>query len=128
MRGLKTPPHCGVTDVATLKGLRFASHALEESARLGGWQRACARKRIEPLTEKAFPLRDIPELQESEDEQSKRDIAEINAGLKTINDVLKERGKELKPWGDVWYRNKNLISIGENGKENKKSPRQATGY
>jgi HK97 family phage portal protein len=55
-----------------------------------------------------FDLFDIPELQESEDAQSKRDIAEINAGLKTINDVLKERGKEPKPWGDKWYRPKNL--------------------
>jgi HK97 family phage portal protein len=41
-----------------------------------------------------FDLSDIPELQKSEDEQSSRDIAEINAGLKTINEVLKERGKE----------------------------------
>jgi HK97 family phage portal protein len=57
-----------------------------------------------------FDLWDIPELQDSEDAQSKRDIAEINAGLKTINDVLKERGKELKPWGDVWYRPKNMIA------------------
>ena len=56
-----------------------------------------------------FDLWDIPELQESEDAQSRRDIAEINAGLKTINDVLRERGKELKPWGDVWYRPKNLV-------------------
>jgi HK97 family phage portal protein len=56
-----------------------------------------------------FDLWDVPELQESEDQQSKRDIAEINAGLKTINDVLKERGKEPKPWGDVWYRPKNMI-------------------
>jgi len=55
-----------------------------------------------------FDLWDIPELQESEDSQSKRDIAEINAGLKTINDVLKERGKEPKPWGDVWHRPNNL--------------------
>jgi flagellar motility protein MotE (MotC chaperone) len=55
-----------------------------------------------------FDLWDIPELQESEDQQSKRDLAEINAGLKTINDVLKERGKEPKPWGDVWHRPKNL--------------------
>ncbi|GHV82571.1 hypothetical protein AGMMS49991_11290 [Spirochaetia bacterium] len=56
-----------------------------------------------------FDLSDIPELQQSEDEQSNRDIAEINAGLKTINDVLRERGKELKPWGDKWYRPQNLI-------------------
>jgi len=56
-----------------------------------------------------FDLWDVPELQESEDQQSKRDIAEINAGLKTINDVLKERGKEIKPWGDLWYRPQNLI-------------------
>jgi HK97 family phage portal protein len=55
-----------------------------------------------------FDLWDIPELQESEDAQSKRDIAEINAGIKTINDVLRERGKEPKPWGDVWHRPKNL--------------------
>jgi HK97 family phage portal protein len=57
-----------------------------------------------------FDLWDIPELQENEDAQSKRDIAEINAGLKTINDVLKERGKEPKAWGDVWHKPKNLNS------------------
>jgi HK97 family phage portal protein len=59
-----------------------------------------------------FDLWDIPELQESEDAQSRRDIAEINAGLKTINDVLKERGKEPKPWGDVWHKPKNLVTCG----------------
>ena len=62
-----------------------------------------------------FDLSDIPELQKSEDEQSNRDIAEINAGLKTINDVLKERGKEPKPWGDIWYRSKNLVPMNTNG-------------
>jgi phage portal protein BeeE len=41
-----------------------------------------------------FDLWDIPELQDSEDAQSKRDIAEINVGLKTINEVLRERGKD----------------------------------
>ena len=60
-----------------------------------------------------FDLWDIPELQENEDAQSKRDIAEINAGLKTINDVLKERGKEPKAWGDIWHKPKNLIGIDE---------------
>ena len=48
-----------------------------------------------------FNLSAIPELQESEDAQSNRDIAEIEAGLKTINDVLKERGLPGKPWGDM---------------------------
>jgi len=57
-----------------------------------------------------FDLLDIPELQESEDAQSKRDIAEINAGIKTINDVLRERGKEPKAWGDVWYRPQNMVA------------------
>ena len=57
-----------------------------------------------------FDLWDIPELQESEDSQSHRDIVEINAGLKTINDVLRERGKEPKPWGDVWHRPRNMIA------------------
>jgi HK97 family phage portal protein len=70
-----------------------------------------------------FDLWDIPELQDNEDAQSKRDIAEISAGIKTINDVLKERGKEAKPWGDVWYRPQNMIATngckcgdGEKGK------------
>ena len=62
-----------------------------------------------------FDLWDIPELQENEDAQSKRDIAEITAGLKTINDVLKERGKEPKPWGDVWHKPKNLVSMNDSG-------------
>jgi HK97 family phage portal protein len=62
-----------------------------------------------------FDLWDIPELQESEDAQSRRDIAEINAGLKTINDVLKERGKDTKPWGDRWYRPKNLVPVDRAG-------------
>ena len=62
-----------------------------------------------------FDLWDIPELQDNEDAQSQRDIAEINAGLKTINDVLKERGKEPKPWGDIWYRPKNMIPTSKEG-------------
>lgn len=60
-----------------------------------------------------FNLSTIPELQESEDAQSNRDIAEINAGLKTINDVLNERGRPGKPWGNVWYRPSNLITTGQ---------------
>jgi HK97 family phage portal protein len=55
-----------------------------------------------------FDLWDIPELSENEDAQSRRDIAEINAGIKTINDVLLERGKEPKPWGDIWHKPRNL--------------------
>lgn len=55
-----------------------------------------------------FNLSAIPELQESEDAQSNRDIAEIQAGLRTINDVLRERGLPPKPWGDAWYRPSNL--------------------
>jgi len=74
-----------------------------------------------------FDLYDIPELQESEDAQSKRDIAEINAGIKTINDVLKERGKEPKPWGDVWYKPKNLFSVNDCKHENNEGkPKQGS--
>lgn len=57
----------------------------------------------------SFNLEMIPELQESEDAQSNRDIAEINAGLKTINDVLRSRGEKEKPWGDKWYRQSSLV-------------------
>ena len=67
------------------------------------------------LSEKGvFNLESIPELQESEDAQSNRDIAEINAGLKTINDVLKARGQEEKTWGDIWYRQSSLIPVSSN--------------
>lgn len=52
-----------------------------------------------------FDTSSIPELQESEDEKSARDISEIEAGLKTINDVLRERGMDPKPWGDEWHQN-----------------------
>lgn len=58
-----------------------------------------------------FNLESIPELQESEDAQSNRDIAEINAGLKTINDVLRKRGEDTKPWGDTWFRASSLIPV-----------------
>ena len=58
-----------------------------------------------------FNLNNIPELQESEDAQSNRDIAEINAGLKTINDVLMARGEKEKPWGDIWYKPSSLTAI-----------------
>ena len=60
----------------------------------------------------SFNLDGIPELQESKDARSKRDIAEINAGLRTINDVLRERGQDTKKWGDYWYRKSNLIKEG----------------
>ena len=67
-----------------------------------------------------FDLWDIPELKENEDAQSRRDIAEINAGLKTINDILRERGKETKPWGDVWYKPQNLIPVSNSDKKEPK--------
>ena len=67
-----------------------------------------------------FNLNNIPELQESEDAQSNRDIAEINAGLKTINDVLRERGAKEKPWGDNWWKPNNVSAYGsdENNEDN----------
>ncbi|MCD1653599.1 phage portal protein [Treponema zuelzerae] len=58
-----------------------------------------------------FDFSAIPELQQSEDAQSQRDIEEITAGLKTVNDVLLERGKEPKVWGDTWYRPANVIPV-----------------
>ncbi len=64
-----------------------------------------------------FNLQDIPELQKSEDEQSKRDIEEMAAGLKTINDVLTERGKPLKAWGDTWYRPGNVVPVNDTEKQ-----------
>lgn len=58
-----------------------------------------------------FNLSMIPELQESEDEQSNRDIAEIKIGLKTINDVLRERGLPEKAWGDTWWRPSDVADV-----------------
>ena len=67
-----------------------------------------------------FNLETIPELQESEDAQSNRDIAEINAGLKTINDVLRNRGEKEKPWGDIWYRPTSLVPVSDGANKNRK--------
>jgi HK97 family phage portal protein len=64
-----------------------------------------------------FDTADIPELQESEAERSKRDISEIEAGIKTINDVLTERGLEPKKWGDTWYRPARLVPVGPSAEE-----------
>ncbi len=64
-----------------------------------------------------FDTADIPELQESEAERSKRDISEIEAGIKTINDVLTERGMEPKKWGDTWYRPTRLVPVSVAGEE-----------
>jgi len=71
-----------------------------------------------------FDLRDIPELQESEDAQSRRDIAEVNAGIKTINDVLRERGREPKPWGDEWHRPRNLETARGDAQGDKKPSKE----
>jgi hypothetical protein len=44
-----------------------------------------------------------------------RKIAEINAGLKTINNgALKERGKDTKPWGNARHRPKNMLAASGN--------------
>ena len=63
-----------------------------------------------------FDVSEIPELQESAKERSKRDIDEISAGIKTINDVLRERGEDEKPWGDTWYRSSKLVLVTGNEK------------
>jgi len=75
-----------------------------------------------------FDTADIPELQESEAERSKRDISEIEAGIKTINDVLTERGLEAKEWGDIWYRPTRLVPVStDTGEESsdKEFPKKA---
>jgi len=73
-----------------------------------------------------FDLSAIPELQESEDAQTKRDIAEIQNGMKTINEVLAGRGEEPKLWGDIWYRPKNLVPTnGDESASTKDSPRSS---
>ena len=56
-----------------------------------------------------FDLEKIPELQESENAKSNRDIEEIKVGLRTVNEVLEERGLKPKPWGDKWYRESRLV-------------------
>jgi len=68
-------------------------------------------KRFNLVERGVFDLSAIPELQRSEDEQSKRDIEEITAGIKTINDVLTERGKPSKSWGDIWYCPRNVVPV-----------------
>ena len=57
-------------------------------------------KRFKLKEKGVFNLVNIPELQESEDAQSNRDIEEIKAGLVTINEVRERRGLKPLPWGN----------------------------
>lgn len=56
-----------------------------------------AYQRVNGELEFAFVLED-PDLEQLKREKQQEDL---NAGLATINDVLRERGEEEKPWGDV---------------------------
>jgi Phage portal protein. len=75
-------------------------------------------RRFNLLQTGEFNLNNIPELQESEDAQSNRDIAEINAGLKTINDVLRARGQKEKPWGDSWWKPNTISAFDSDDNKN----------
>lgn len=50
-----------------------------------------------------FDKSGIPALQESENEKALRDQSDVVAGIKTINEVRRDRGLPEVPWGDDWW-------------------------
>jgi len=51
----------------------------------------------------AFDDSQVPAIVELTQRLRQSDIAELDAGLATINDVLERRGQEPKTWGSVWW-------------------------
>lgn len=50
-----------------------------------------------------FDIGDIPELKDDEAQRSTIDLAEIGAGVRTINEIRDERGLDPVEWGNVWW-------------------------
>lgn len=53
--------------------------------------------------EVAFDLSKVEALQEDANAVAERNIAEVAAGIKTINEVREQQGLEPVAWGDVWF-------------------------
>lgn len=53
--------------------------------------------------EAEFDLSEINALQEDAGAVAARNVADVSAGLMTINEVREQRGLEPVPWGDVWW-------------------------
>ena len=54
-----------------------------------------------PDIELAFDLSDVTALQEDANAVAMRQLADVQAGIVTINEVREQRGMEPVPWGDV---------------------------
>lgn len=79
-----------------------------------------------------FDLSDIPELQEDENQRVDRNLKEVAAGTKLINEVRKELDRDPLPWGDTWWmpislvpaenREKTLVEDREIAREQAQNP------
>jgi len=58
-----------------------------------------------------FSLENIEALAEDETEVQEREIKDVMAGIKTINEVRERRGLEPVDWGDVWWADTSKMPI-----------------
>lgn len=70
-----------------------------------------------------FDLSDIPELQEDENQRIDRNLKEVQAGTKLINEVREELDREPVPWGDTWWMQFSLVPA-ENREETLEEDRE----
>ena len=59
--------------------------------------------------EAVFDLSEIEALQENMTERAERDRLDVQAGIKTINEVRQGRGDEPLSWGDDWWKPFSLL-------------------
>lgn len=71
-----------------------------------------------------YDLSNVPALQESRDNQSKRLTAYVNRGIITINEARQEMGLDEVAWGDTWYAPMNLLPVGSAKPEEEKPEKE----
>jgi len=60
-----------------------------------------------------FNVDGISELQDDKTEQYTRQLADVSAGVRTINEIREERGLDPVPWGETWWTPMALVPYGE---------------
>lgn len=72
-----------------------------------------------------FDLGSIEALQEDRDALSKRMLAEVERGVRTINEARAEIGLEPVEWGDTWWAPATVLPVGNTPTEAEREPSRA---
>lgn len=59
-----------------------------------------------------FDRESIPQLREDQNEKTDREVKQVTAGLRTINEVRLENNEPPVPWGDTWWQPIGVVPAG----------------